>query len=126
MNPNGVELSWRFIPIVMVSSLVMLGWALIINNLGRRRYPKVWLAPTNPPVPFHKWLIEDPRRRRAEREKAKRGADEEKGYRGTDPDRPELPTLAPPLDHLHDSVAARALMQDDSAVRAENGRIHTT
>lgn len=37
-----VTLSWRYLPTVLASSLIMLGWALIINNLGRRRYPIYW------------------------------------------------------------------------------------
>ncbi|KAI9830724.1 MAG: hypothetical protein M1819_005388 [Sarea resinae] len=41
-----VRLSWRYIPTVIVTSLLMLGWALVINNLGRRRYPIYWLDPT--------------------------------------------------------------------------------
>lgn len=37
-----VTLSWRYLPTVLASSLIMLGWALIINNVGRRRYPVFW------------------------------------------------------------------------------------
>jgi hypothetical protein len=44
-DPVIVTLSWRFIPIVMASSALMLGWALVINNLGRRRYPMYWWTP---------------------------------------------------------------------------------
>lgn len=40
-----VTLSWRYLPVVLASSLIMLGWAVIINNLGRRRYPLHWWAP---------------------------------------------------------------------------------
>ncbi|KAL1852459.1 hypothetical protein VTK73DRAFT_9212 [Phialemonium thermophilum] len=43
--PNIVSLSWWYLPTVLVSSLVMLGWALLVNNLGRRRYPMYWWAP---------------------------------------------------------------------------------
>ncbi|KAL4781667.1 HPP family-domain-containing protein [Aspergillus varians] len=39
-----VSLSWRYLPTVLASSLIMLGWALLINNLGRRRYPLHWWA----------------------------------------------------------------------------------
>jgi hypothetical protein len=39
-----VTLSWRYLPVIVVSSIVMLAWALIINNLGRRRYPVYWWA----------------------------------------------------------------------------------
>ncbi|KAH0847573.1 hypothetical protein AYO21_01458 [Fonsecaea monophora] len=40
-----VTLSWRYLPTVLASSLIMLGWAVIINNVGRRRYPLHWWAP---------------------------------------------------------------------------------
>ncbi|KAL1855608.1 hypothetical protein Plec18167_004053 [Paecilomyces lecythidis] len=40
-----VSLSWRYLPTVLASSLIMLGWAIIINNVGRRRYPLHWWAP---------------------------------------------------------------------------------
>lgn len=40
-----VSLSWRYLPTIIASSLIMLGWALIINNVGRRRYPLHWWAP---------------------------------------------------------------------------------
>lgn len=40
-----VSLSWRYLPVILASSLIMLAWALIINNLGRRRYPLHWWAP---------------------------------------------------------------------------------
>ena len=40
-----VSLSWHYLPVILSSSLIMLGWALIINNLGRRRYPVYWWAP---------------------------------------------------------------------------------
>ena len=40
-----VTLSWRYLPTILASSLIMLGWALIINNLGRRRYPTFWWEP---------------------------------------------------------------------------------
>lgn len=39
-----VTLSWRYLPTILASSLIMLGWALIINNVGRRRYPVYWWA----------------------------------------------------------------------------------
>ncbi|QKX64641.1 uncharacterized protein TRUGW13939_11816 [Talaromyces rugulosus] len=39
-----VTLSWRYLPTMLASSLIMLGWALIINNVGRRRYPLHWWA----------------------------------------------------------------------------------
>ncbi|THV68131.1 hypothetical protein D6D27_10129, partial [Aureobasidium pullulans] len=40
-----VTLSWRYLPVVLASALIMLGWAMIIKNLGRRRYPMHWWTP---------------------------------------------------------------------------------
>ncbi|GAB1192798.1 hypothetical protein APSETT444_001995 [Aspergillus pseudonomiae] len=40
-----VSLSWRYLPTVLASSLIMLAWAILVNNLGRRRYPLHWWAP---------------------------------------------------------------------------------
>ena len=40
-----VKLSWRYLSVVLASSLIMLGWAMVVNNLGRRRYPMHWWAP---------------------------------------------------------------------------------
>lgn len=43
------SVSWRYIPIILCSALIMSGWALIINNLGRRRYPVYWWS-AGPPL----------------------------------------------------------------------------
>ncbi|KAE8422304.1 HPP family-domain-containing protein [Aspergillus pseudocaelatus] len=40
-----VSLSWRYLPTILASSLIMLAWAILVNNLGRRRYPLHWWAP---------------------------------------------------------------------------------
>ncbi len=40
-----VKMSWRYLPTVLASSLIMFGWALIINNIGRHRYPIYWWLP---------------------------------------------------------------------------------
>lgn len=42
ISPNIVELRFKYLLVVLVSVLLMLGWALIINNIGRRRYPMYW------------------------------------------------------------------------------------
>lgn len=44
-DPAVARLSWRYIPVVLVSSATMLAWALVINNVGRRRYPMYWWSP---------------------------------------------------------------------------------
>lgn len=40
--PQVAKLGWWYVPLVLESSLVMLAWALVINNLGGRRYPTEW------------------------------------------------------------------------------------
>jgi HPP family len=37
-----VLLSWHYLPVVLTSAVVMLAWAMVVNNLGRRRYPLYW------------------------------------------------------------------------------------
>lgn len=37
-----ILLSWHYLPILVASSAIMLAWAMIVNNLGRRRYPLYW------------------------------------------------------------------------------------
>ncbi|EPQ31383.1 uncharacterized protein PFL1_00718 [Pseudozyma flocculosa PF-1] len=37
--PSIYDLDWYLVPVVVFSTLIVLGWALIINNLGARRYP---------------------------------------------------------------------------------------
>jgi hypothetical protein len=44
IEPNAVRLSWRYIPVVIATTCIMFGWALLINNLGRRNYPQYWWA----------------------------------------------------------------------------------
>ncbi|KAJ9474106.1 hypothetical protein PHBOTO_004179 [Pseudozyma hubeiensis] len=47
------DLDWWLIPVVIISSLIVIGWALIINNVGGRRYPENWFymnAFAEPPI----------------------------------------------------------------------------
>ncbi|KAN0061319.1 hypothetical protein ACQY0O_006165 [Thecaphora frezii] len=44
-TPAVYALDWYLVPIVIFSSLVVIGWAIIINNLGARRYPGNLLYP---------------------------------------------------------------------------------
>ena len=44
MKSQVVTLAWRYLPTIVASSLIMLDWALVLNNLGRRRYPLHWAA----------------------------------------------------------------------------------
>ncbi|KAI0265960.1 HPP family-domain-containing protein [Gloeopeniophorella convolvens] len=43
-------LGWYFLPVVLLSSALALGVALVVNNL-QRRYPVFWLTPAKPPRP---------------------------------------------------------------------------
>ncbi|GAB7342661.1 hypothetical protein MBLNU457_g0817t1 [Dothideomycetes sp. NU457] len=40
-NAQIVDMGWMFIPFVMMGSVIMLAWALIVNNL-QRQYPNYW------------------------------------------------------------------------------------
>lgn len=44
------NLSWYFLPVVLLSSTLLLACALLLNNL-HRRYPVFWIAPTPLPGP---------------------------------------------------------------------------
>lgn len=52
-DPKTHELDWWLVPIVIIGTLIVIGWALIINNLGGRRYPDNWFyvnAFAEPPI----------------------------------------------------------------------------
>jgi CBS-domain-containing membrane protein len=42
---EAARMSWSYIALILVSTLLMVAWALIINNIGRRRYPIYWWSP---------------------------------------------------------------------------------
>ncbi|ODM17065.1 hypothetical protein SI65_07464 [Aspergillus cristatus] len=44
------ELSWYFLPVVLLSSVIIMAVALLLNNI-QRRYPTFWIAPSPPPKP---------------------------------------------------------------------------
>lgn len=44
------NLSWYFLPVILLSSMLLLVCALLLNNL-HRRYPVFWIAPTPLPGP---------------------------------------------------------------------------
>ncbi|KAI3056904.1 hypothetical protein CBS147353_11109 [Aspergillus niger] len=72
-----VSLSWRYLPTVLASSLIMLGWALFINNLGRRRYPLHWWAAgvtfvRSPDDESHQAMRQDEEAQAAEEEREER------------------------------------------------------
>lgn len=44
-NPEVSRLGWKVLPVVLLSSVLMLVWNLIWMNLGRRKYPNQWMVP---------------------------------------------------------------------------------
>lgn len=50
------ELSWYYLPVVLLSSAMLLACALLLNNL-HRRYPVFWIAPA-PPKPTPAPVVE--------------------------------------------------------------------
>ncbi|CAI7640867.1 unnamed protein product [Penicillium bialowiezense] len=55
-NQEVWELSWYYLPIILLSSTMLLACALLLNNL-HRRYPVFWIAPSPPkpaPAPVKK------------------------------------------------------------------------
>lgn len=41
------ELSWYYLPVVLLSSTMLTAVALLVNNI-QRRYPVFWIAPAKP------------------------------------------------------------------------------
>ncbi|KAJ7510830.1 HPP family protein, partial [Mycena galericulata] len=52
-------MGWYYLPVVLLSSILVLASALVINNI-QRRYPVFWLAPTIPGVATMRPRSEDP------------------------------------------------------------------
>ncbi|GAA5986786.1 hypothetical protein JCM10908_000898 [Rhodotorula pacifica] len=48
--PQISQMGWWYVPMVLQTSLIMLGWALIVNNVGGRRYPTHWFWKS-------KWIV---------------------------------------------------------------------
>ena len=44
------ELSWYYLPVVLLSSVILTAVAVLLNNI-QRRYPTFWIAPNKPPAP---------------------------------------------------------------------------
>ncbi|PWY97650.1 hypothetical protein BCV70DRAFT_202703 [Testicularia cyperi] len=48
-SPPVIKLGWRYIPVVLLSSVIMEAWAMLWMNLGRAKYPHFWLWPPGHP-----------------------------------------------------------------------------
>uniref|UniRef100_V5ERK7 HPP transmembrane region domain-containing protein n=2 Tax=Kalmanozyma brasiliensis (strain GHG001) TaxID=1365824 RepID=V5ERK7_KALBG len=89
-NQETHDLAWWLVPIVIFGSLIVIGWAMIINNVGGRRYPENWLyanAFLEPPIigperlPFNNSPWHPPRSRHGQKRKRERAAaEQEKGF----------------------------------------------
>lgn len=44
-SPPVIRLGWNYLPIVLLSGVIMQVWAMLWMNLGRARYPVFWLWP---------------------------------------------------------------------------------
>lgn len=44
------ELSWYYLPVVLLSSVILTAVAVLLNNI-QRRYPTFWISPNKPPAP---------------------------------------------------------------------------
>lgn len=49
VDPNIHALGWYFLPVLLLSSALILASALLVNNI-QRQYPKFWIVPL-PPAP---------------------------------------------------------------------------
>jgi len=49
ISPEIYVMSWYYLPVVLLSSMLVLVTALMINNI-QRRYPVFWFAPAVPAV----------------------------------------------------------------------------
>ncbi|SJX64165.1 uncharacterized protein SRS1_14819 [Sporisorium reilianum f. sp. reilianum] len=88
-DPKTHELYWWLIPIVVINSLIVIGWALFINNVGGRRYPENWFymnAFAEPPVigpeklPFSNSPFHPPPPRHGQKRKRGGKQEQEKGF----------------------------------------------
>ncbi|CBQ72754.1 conserved hypothetical protein [Sporisorium reilianum SRZ2] len=48
-SPPVVRLGWHYLPVVLLSSVIMVAWAMVWMNLGRARYPHYWFWPMGHP-----------------------------------------------------------------------------
>lgn len=48
-SPPVIKLGWHYLPVILLSSVIMVAWAMVWMNLGRARYPHYWLWPAGHP-----------------------------------------------------------------------------
>ncbi|PWN39678.1 hypothetical protein IE81DRAFT_326275 [Ceraceosorus guamensis] len=65
-SPPITKLGWRYLVVVLISSGIMLSWALFWMNLGRQAYPgQSWIPPPGPARAHSVWGIFDAARAKA-------------------------------------------------------------
>lgn len=62
------ELSWYYLPVVLLSSVIIVAVAMLLNNI-QRRYPTFWIAPNKPPAPAP--AVTDPEQQKSSQEENK-------------------------------------------------------
>ena len=45
VDSNVVAMGWLYLLLVLVSSLIIVGWGIVVNNVANRRYPQYWFSP---------------------------------------------------------------------------------
>ena len=58
INPDIYGLSWYYLPVVLLSSMLILVTALLFNNI-QRRYPVFWITPFVSKPPQHFPILEE-------------------------------------------------------------------
>ncbi|EPQ32277.1 uncharacterized protein PFL1_00474 [Pseudozyma flocculosa PF-1] len=49
-SPPVIRLGWKYLPVILLSSVIMVTWAMLWMNLGRAKYPTFWIEPSNKAV----------------------------------------------------------------------------
>ena len=57
------ELSWYFLPVVLLSTVIIVAVAVLLNNI-QRRYPTFWITPNKPAPP----QVTDPEQQKSQEE----------------------------------------------------------
>jgi len=102
ISPDITELGWYYLPIILLSSSLILAVGLLVNNV-QRRYPQFWFAPASTPKKHISPVLETPR---GEESVIIAEMDKDVAAR-LSMHSPHLPHLYPP--HLQQPVVAKSL-----------------
>ncbi|SNX85452.1 uncharacterized protein MEPE_04161 [Melanopsichium pennsylvanicum] len=59
-SPPVIKLGWHYLPVVLLSSVIMEVWAMLWMNLGRARYPHYWFWPLGHPYDQRDFRVKFP------------------------------------------------------------------